>query len=312
MEIIREIENYKKGEKPVFLALGNFDGVHLGHHRLLQEVVDGANANSGISTAFIFDPHPNKIINPDKAPKLITGSLQQAKLLEQIGIKLLIYNSFNKEISKWEPEEFVQKIIVDKLNAKHIFVGFNYSFGYKGQGTPDLLKELGIKYGFKVSIIRPVELDGKVVSSTLIREALEEGQVKEARHLLGHPFTVTGSVVRGEKRGSKIGFPTANLKIDEDILIPGIGVYAAKALYKEVTYNCVVNIGRKPTFHNDHPVTMEVHIIDFAQDIYDETLTIYFLDKVRDEKKFNGIDDLVNQISQDRDAAYKIAAVYSS
>lgn len=310
MEIIKEIDNFKAEGKPVFLALGNFDGVHLGHQKLLQEAVNEANLNQGIAAAFIFEPHPNKIINPDKAPKLLTDSIEQAKLLEKAGIKLLIYNSFNQAISKWEPEEFVQKTIVNQLNAKHVFVGFNYSFGHKGKGNPNLLQELGDKYGFKVSVILPVEVDKEVVSSTLIREALEKGNVGEANKFLGYPFSLTGQVIQGEERGKKIGFPTANLKIDEGILIPQVGVYAAKAIYATNTYNCVINVGRKPTFHDEHPITIEVHIMDFDKNIYNESLTITFLDKIRDEKKFNNIEELVNQISQDRDKAYKIASSY--
>lgn len=309
MEIIREISNYVAKDKPIFLALGNFDGVHQGHKKLLKEVVSTARELNGLATAFIFDPHPSKVINPDKSPKIICSIERQAELLEEIGLDLLIYNSFNKEISKWLPEEFVERIIVAKLNARHVFVGFNYSFGYRGQGDPDLLVKLGEEYGFKVSVISPVEVDGKVVSSTLIRELIENGDIKDAQKLLGYYPIIEGKVIVGEQRGSKIGFPTANLQIGADMLIPGKGVYAAKAYYKDQSYNCVVNIGSKPTFHEAHPISVEVHIMDFANDIYGENLRIAFIDKIRDEKKFNSVEELVRQISQDRDLAYKIASL---
>lgn len=309
MEIIREISNYTAKDKPIFLALGNFDGVHQGHQKLLREVVSTAKKNDGLATAFIFDPHPSKVINPDKSPKIICTVERQAELLQEIGLDLLIYNSFNKEISKWLPEEFVEKIIISKLNAKHIFVGFNYSFGYKGQGDPELLIKLGEKYGFKVSVISPVEVDGKVVSSTLIRELIEAGDIKNAQKLLGYNPMLEGTVIQGEQRGSKIGFPTANLHVGADMLIPGKGVYAAKALYKDKIYNCVVNIGSKPTFHEEHPVSVEAHIMDFHEEIYGETLRLFFIDKIRDEKKFSSVEELVKQISQDRDLAYQIASV---
>lgn len=308
MEIIRGIDNYTAKDKPIFLALGNFDGVHLGHQKLLKQVVSAAEKVDGLATAFIFDPHPSKVINPDKSPKIITRLDRQAELLKKIGINLLIYNPFNKEISKWQPEEFVEKIIISRLKAKHVFVGFNYSFGYRGQGDPELLKKLGEKYGFKVSVISPVEVDGKVVSSTLIREMVENGDIKNAQKLLGYYPMVEGTVIPGEQRGSKLGFPTANLKIETDMLVPGKGVYAAKAYYKDKGYNCVVNIGSKPTFHEDHPIAVEAHIMDFNKEIYSEPLRLFFLDKVRDEKKFNSVEDLVNQINQDRDIAYKIAS----
>ncbi|NLB89539.1 MAG: riboflavin biosynthesis protein RibF, partial [Syntrophomonadaceae bacterium] len=225
------------------------------------------------------------------------------------GLDLLIYNSFNQEISKWLPEEFVEKIIISKLNAKHVFVGFNYSFGYRGQGNPELLVKLGEKYGFKVSVISPVEVDGQVVSSTLVRELIENGDIKRAQKLLGYNPMLEGTVIRGEQRGSKIGFPTANLQIAADMLIPGKGVYAAKAYYKDKIYNCVVNIGSKPTFHENHPIAVEAHIMDFDKEIYGEPLKIFFIDKIRDEKKFGSIDELVSQISQDRDRAYQIASL---
>lgn len=308
MEIIREINNYTAKNKPVFLALGNFDGVHLGHQKLLKQVVIEAEKVNGLATALIFDPHPSKIINPDKSPKIITNLDRQAELLNKIGLNLLIYNSFNKEISKWQPEEFVQKFIISKLKAKHIFVGFNYSFGYKGQGDPELLVKLGEKHGFKVSVISPVEVKGKVVSSTLIREMIENGDIKSAHELLGYHPMIEGTVIPGEQRGSKIGFPTANLKIETDMLVPGKGVYAAKAYYNDKYYNCVVNIGTKPTFHQDHPIAVEAHIMDFDEEIYGEPLRLFFLDKVRDEKKFASIEDLIKQIGQDRDIAYKIAS----
>lgn len=311
MQVIREIDNYITVDKPIFLALGNFDGVHLGHQKLLNEVVNEAVKNQGLATAFIFDPHPNKIINPDKVPKLITKSNRQAELLEDLGLNLVIYNSFNREISKWQPQEFVEKIIVSKLRASHIFIGFNYSFGYKGQGTPELLAQMGKTYGFKVSVIPPVEVNNKVVSSTLIREMVEMGNIKNAHQLLGHFPMIEGTVIQGEQRGTTIGFPTANLQVDEDILIPGKGVYAAKACYNNQNYNCVVNVGSKPTFHTNHPITVEAHIMNFTEDIYGETLRIYFIDKVRDEKKFNNIDELVNQITQDKELAYQIASCCS-
>lgn len=312
MEIIREITNYQTNNKPLYLALGNFDGVHIGHKKLLSEVVKIAQDNNGLAAALIFDPHPNKVLNPNKDFKLITKTDKQAELLREIGIDILIYNSFNKEISQWVPEDFVKRVIISKLNAKHVFVGFNYSFGYKGQGTPELLKELGDKYNFAVSIIPPVSQNNQVVSSSVIREMIENGKIIEAKNLLDYyPITV-GVVAEGEKRGGdSIGFPTANLKVDDDIIIPATGVYAAKARHKGILYNCVVNVGRKPTFHDNHPVTIEAHIIDFSTDIYGDDLEIIFLDKIRDEKKFTDIDSLAKQISADKIRAKKISSATS-
>ncbi len=309
MEIVREISNYKNIDQSVYLALGNFDGIHVGHRKLLEKAVKTAEENQGIATAFIFDPHPSKVIGSSKELKLITKPDKKAELLQEIGFKLLIYNSFNEEISKWQPEEFVEKIIVSKLKAKHVFVGFNYSFGHKGRGNPQLLKELGKQHGFAVSVIPPVTINDTIISSSLIREMIENGQVKEAYKLLGYYPMVEGLVVHGDKRGGdKIGFPTANLEVDNDLIIPAKGVYAAKVICKGKSHNCVVNVGNKPTFHKEHPLTVEAHIIEFNRDIYGENLQVYFLDRIRDEMKFENIASLAKQINQDKDIAHKIAS----
>lgn len=299
MQLIRGLENFKKINKPLFIALGNFDGVHLGHQKIINDLYEKAKKNNALAVAFIFDPHPAQVLAPSKAPKLLVNSHCKADLLRKMNLDLLIYHSFNLEISRWSPEEFVKEILVDTLAAKEIYIGFNYNFGYKGEGDADLLKELGKQYGFSVNVIPPVMLEEQIISSSLVRQALQDGDIKLSRRMLGrHPY-LEGKVISGESRGKKLGFPTANLYLDADLHIPGKGVYAAVAYSNGKKYKAVVNIGQKPTFHNEHPISLETHILNFDIDIYGETLRINFIEKIRDEKKFNSIDELIKEIKQD-------------
>lgn len=188
MQIIKELKNYKKQESPIYLALGNFDGVHLGHQKIIQTAVEKAHANRGLSGAFIFDPHPLNVLKPSLAPRTITDTKTKAELLEALGLDILIYSNFTEQISLWSPREFVQRVLVESLAVTEVFVGFNYSFGHKGQGTPEMLQILGKEYGFGVNITQPVKKDGEAVSSTWIRKALDLNDVKTVCGLLGHGY----------------------------------------------------------------------------------------------------------------------------
>jgi riboflavin kinase/FMN adenylyltransferase len=308
MQIVREIENFKPGKKPIYLALGNFDGLHKGHQKLINEAVSEARNDDGIAAAFVFEPHPIKVLFPERAPKLLVTAQHKAELMEKLGLDLLIYNSFTLAISKCSPEEFVQNILINKLKIKQAFVGFNYTFGHKGAGTPELLQELGEKHRFGVKVIPPVQVNGQVISSSLIRKALDSGEIKQARAMLGYDPMLEGQVIEGEQRGRTIGFPTANLAVSSELNVPGNGVYAAHAQIKERIYTAVVNIGTKPTFHEEYPISIEAHLIDFGDDIYGEKMRLYVIDKIRDERRFNNVEELVRQISKDRDRAIQIAS----
>jgi riboflavin kinase/FMN adenylyltransferase len=308
MKLIRNIEHYQPSG-PLCLALGNFDGVHLGHQQLIKECVDFAARNKGTAAAYIFDPHPARVIKPSQAPKLLVTTERKAELLESLGLNLLIYAPFTPQVAQCAPEEFVRQILVEKLNVQQVVVGFNYSFGFRGAGTPELLKRLGDLYGFKTVIVEPVEINGRVVSSSVIRQALELGNIEQATEMLGDYPVLSGLVVKGEQRGQSIGFPTANLSIDPELTVPGSGVYAAVARIDDRLIKAVVNIGRKPTFHEEYPTTVEAHLIDFKQDIYGKELQLTFIKKIRDERKFSGVDELVTQIKKDCQAADKIAVL---
>ena len=308
MELIYGVDHYKKRSQGLYLALGNFDGVHIGHKQLIDQAVKKAKDNQGLSAAFIFEPHPSKILHPEKAPQMLITAEKKASLLQAIGLDILIYQHFNRDIAGWTPEHFAEEILVGKLGVKEVFVGFNYSFGYKGRGNPEILAALGRKWGFGVNIIDPVQFDGQLVSSSLIRQLLNKGDIKNAAVLLGYQPLLEAQVVPGENRGASLGFPTANLKFREDLILPGTGVYAGLITIQQKTYKSVINIGNKPTFHDDYPLTVEVHIIDFNGDVYGEDVELYFISKLRDEKKFAGIEQLVEQIRKDREQAIKITS----
>lgn len=305
MKLIRDLEQYQPSG-PLCLALGNFDGVHLGHQQLIKACVDYARNNQGTAAAYIFDPHPARIIKPAAAPKLLVTPQRKAELLEALGLDLLIYAAFTPQVAQSSPQDFVKQILVDQLHVRQVVVGFNYSFGYRGAGTPEMLKELGNQYGFNTVIIEPVEVNGQIVSSSAIRQALEQGEIEKATEMLGSYPVLSGQVVKGEQRGSKIGFPTANLHVDQEMTIPANGVYAALANIDGVAVKAVVNIGRKPTFHEEFPTTVEAHLIDFNGDIYGREMRLTFFKKIRDERKFSSIEELTAQIGRDREEAARI------
>ena len=307
MQIIQGVENFKPTQKNVFLVLGNFDGVHRGHQQLVRTAVEKARETGGISAVLIYEPHPLYVLAPEKAPRLLLRKEQQARIFESLGLDYLICTEFNLEIAKWSPEKFVQDIVIKAMNVREVIVGFNHSFGHKGEGTPAMMVEFGQKYNFDVTVIPPFILNDKVVSSTLVREYLLSGRVKEARELLNYYPEFVGIVVDGEHRGRLLGFPTANIGIDPSYAIPGNGVYAGYVKVKGQTYKTVVNIGNKPTFHKDYPISIEAHIMDdFSEDIYGETVELSFLEKLRDEKRFDGVEALIAQITQDKLDAIKI------
>lgn len=311
MKIYFGINNYQRLDQDLYLALGNFDGVHRGHQRLIGAATERASQREGLAGALVFDPHPAQILTPAHAPQLLVSSASKAVLLESAGLDVLIYHPFSKEMAQLSPQAFVENILVKSLHVKEVFVGFNYTFGHKGEGNPELLKKLGEIYGFAVHVIDPVLIDGDLVSSSLIRQLLGEGNIKRAIQMLGYAPFIEGEVVEGDNRGgSLLGFPTANIQVPAYHAVPANGVYAAYArLQDESTQHlCVVNIGQVPTFHDDNsPVSVEAHILGFDQQIYGETITLYFLERLRSEKRFDSVDDLIMQINEDCKQAVEIA-----
>lgn len=299
MKIYNQWKNIRNKHKKIVVGLGNFDGVHVGHRKLITSLVLEASRIGGTATVFTFHPHPLEILTGKAPPKLISQETKQF-LFWQLGVEVLLLMPFTLAFAYQSPDEFIERVLVEELDVKAVFVGYNYTFGKDGKGTPTKLIDGGMRYGFSVHVIPPVYLDGLPVSSTLIRNLLADGEVFLAKKLLGdYPF-VEGVVTTGEKIGRNMGFPTANLDLKDGLTVPANGVYAVKVQVDGDEYTGVANIGIKPTMLKSSPVPkLEVHLLDFQADLYGKSLKVFFNRRIREEKKFASLDDLAEQIRLD-------------
>ncbi len=284
------------------LALGNFDGLHRGHQKILDRLRRVAAERGATSVVMIFDPHPPRIVRPDKAPPLLMTKAQKLEALARAGVQGAAIVRFTPELSRWSPETFVQAVLVDWLHVAEVWVGANFLFGHDRAGNFTLLRALGARYGFKTEKIDPVRYKDFVVSSTRIRRLVAEGRVDEAGALLGRQYYVDGTAVRGDGRGRTIGFPTANL-CTENELLPPHGVYATTATIDGVVRPSVTNIGVRPTVDRSGRTTIETHIFDVDRDLYGATIRVGFVLRLRDERAFDSVDALRDQIAADCDRA---------
>ncbi|MDY6037411.1 MAG: bifunctional riboflavin kinase/FAD synthetase [Eubacterium sp.] len=284
--------------EPSAIALGNFDGVHLGHRKLIEKTVEYA-ANNGLKAAvFTFSNHPRDLLPNAPKVKNILYKHEKEELMEAFGVDYLINIPFTKEIMQMLPRDYVQKIILEKLKAKCVVCGFNHNFGFKASGNVDLLYEMSIAYGFELRVIEPYTVNGQVVSSTLIRNLIATGRVDECETYMGRPYAIGGEVVVGNRLGRKLGFPTSNLVIDDNMVTPPNGVYVTYCVYNGKKYPSVTNVGVKPTIGN-YVKNVETHIFDFDKILYGKKITVEFLKKTRDEIKFSSIEELSKQIISD-------------
>lgn len=284
------------------LALGMFDGVHPGHEQVIRSAVKNAREKGLLSAVLLFDPHPAYMLYPDAPFHLLTLQEEKLELLEHLGIQAVIILPFDLKISTMPPEAFIRRILIEKLRAKHLSVGFNYTFGLNKAGTPHLLEISGDKSGYTVEVLPPYLIDGVAVSSSLIRQLLrEQGDVALAGEFLGRNYQVRGVVVHGDKRGRSIGFPTANLQVDSKKLLPLAGVYAVKAWVGQGFCNGIANVGYLPTFYRDEKIfpRIEIHLFDFNRSIYGVPMEVVFIERIRDERSFASPEALVAQIKQD-------------
>lgn len=299
MEAIYEVDKVKFEKKSTAVGLGNFDGLHVGHMALVNALTDEARLNGLESVIYTFTVHPENIIRKKLFTPLITSVSKKIELLNKTSLDYIIFDKFDENFSRMDPETFVKKILIEKLGAKIVVAGFNYRFGYMGQGDADLLRKLGEKLGFKVVIISPIKINRQIVSSTLIREYISKGNMEKVHALLGRHFSITGEVLPGKHLGRKIGFPTANLQPERYLIMPQPGVYITKTLYNGEIYNSLTNIGYNPTFGGVERISAETHIIDFDRDIYASNIEVFFLKKLRNEKKFKSAAELTEQIKCD-------------
>jgi riboflavin kinase/FMN adenylyltransferase len=287
------------------LALGNFDGLHRGHMKIIDRVRRRAGERGGTPAAMTFDPHPSRVLRPDKAPPLLMTKEQKLEALGRAGMQGVAVLRFTRELSSWDPEQFVRTVLVEWLHVAEVWVGANFLFGHDRAGTFTVLRSLGARYGFRAEKIDPVRYKEFVVSSTRIRRLVSEGRVDEAAALLGHHFFVDGSVTRGAGRGREIGFPTANVCSDNELLPPA-GVYATLITIDGVVHPSITNVGMRPTFGDVDRLTIETHVFDFARDIYGQRLRLSFVQRLRDERAFPDVDALRAQIEADCRSAQRL------
>jgi len=286
------------------LALGNFDGLHRGHLKIIERVRRGAAEHGGTPMAMTFDPHPPRVVRPDKAPALLMTKAQRLAALHQAGIACVAVVRFTPALSQWDPEMFVRTVLVDWLRVSEVWVGANFLFGHDRAGNFSLLRTLGQRYGFRADKIDPVRYKDFVVSSTRIRRLIAEGRMDEAGALLGHQYGLDGTVVEGRRRGREIGFPTANLMTDNE-LVPPHGVYATTMTIDGIVHPALTNIGLRPTFGETAP-TIETHVLGYQGDLYGRTVRVSFVLRLRDERKFEDVDALKAQIEADQRRAQRL------
>ena len=284
------------------LALGNFDGVHRGHRKILDRLRRVANERGATAVVMTFDPHPPRVVRPDKAPPLLMTIAQKLEAVAAVGVQGAAIVRFTPELSRWDPEMFVRTVLVDWLRVAEVWVGANFLFGHDRAGTFTLLRMLGGRYGFKAEKIDPVRYKDFVVSSTRIRRLVGEGRVDEAGALLGHQYHIDGSVVHGDHRGRSLGFPTANLCTENELLPPN-GVYATTITIGGVVRGSVTNISRRPTVDDSGRTTIETHVFDFDQNLYGASVRLGFVQRLRDERAFDSLEALGAQIAADCDRA---------
>ncbi|SHK33786.1 FMN adenylyltransferase [Clostridium cavendishii DSM 21758] len=287
--------------KETYIALGSFDGLHKGHLTLINKAIELSKENNCQSMVYTFKNHPLNLVNKDIAPKLIMDNKTKVEVLEKLGIDIVCLIDFTKEFMQIEPKDFV-KMLLEKYNAKGLVVGFNYKFGHKNKGDVNLLKELSKQLGFELYIMKAYKSEEDIISSTKIRNLISNADIGEANEMLERKFLLRGIVVHGKKNGRTLGFPTANIKIDEDIILPKLGVYYTNVEYDKKIYKGITSVGLNPTFYGK-TVTVETYILDFDKFIYGDELKVYFIERIRDNEKYDSLTALKEQLFKDKEFA---------
>ena len=308
MEVIRELNLLTRLAHPV-VALGNFDGVHLGHRAILKAAIDRAHSLGGKAYALTFEPLPAKVLTPQRAPQMLMTPEDKHEFLRDSGLDGVLVLHFDVALSRLTPRDFVHDYLLARLGVEAVVVGHSVSFGHKRAGNAAVMVELGREFGFETIVVGPVKVDGIEVSSSKIRELIGEGNLPGAAGLLGRPHFLSGKVIHGRERGRTIGFPTANLGSQTEC-IPPDGVYATRVVLPDGNYPSITNIGMRPTFH-ESARSIEAHIFDFDRDIYDRTIKLEIIERVRPERKFESAQELGKQIAQDLERAREILSATS-
>ncbi|MDX1777063.1 MAG: bifunctional riboflavin kinase/FAD synthetase [Desulfobulbales bacterium] len=308
MKIFNNLADIKEPFAESYVTIGNFDGVHLGHHMLFSEVVGMAYKKKGTSVVITFEPHPLRVIRPDIGIKLISTYEQKVEMITLAGIDVLVVIPFTRDFAATSAEDFVDNVLIRTIGVKELVVGYDYAFGKGRQGNIDYLKKQGSLKGFPVTVVEPYYVDDMLVSSSKIRELVSEGRMMAVKKLLGRSYQIRGTVQEGKKRGGPVvGFKTANLHLSEEDLWPKHGVYVTKVVHNVKCYGGVLIIGYNPTF-GENRLAAETHIFDFNQDIYGKKIKINLLKYLREEKKFSGPGELADQIRSDIRLAKEVLA----
>lgn len=301
MELVRGIHNMRDAHQGCVLTIGNFDGVHLGHQRVIAALIAKAQALNLTPAVMVFEPQPRELFSPDRAPARLSRLRDKYNLLKKLGVKRLICVNFNREFASQTADYFVEHVLVEKLGIKHLIIGDDFHFGKDRLGNFDMLVKAGEQFGFEVTDTATYKFLDCRISSTAIRSALQNDNLSEAKRMLGRPYSIVGRVVHGAKLGRNIGFPTANVLLKR-VVSPVKGVYVVKIKVNNQDYYGVANIGSRPTVEGVRQ-QLEVHLFDFKQNLYGQQIEVALLDKIREEQRFNTLDELTKQISKDSEQA---------
>jgi len=306
MKIYRQLNEIERDPNTV-LTIGTFDGIHLGHQEILKMLFERSHFHKGRSFLITFHPHPRKVISQADGLKILSTPEEKALILEKMGLENLFIINFTKEFSQQSPIEFFKNFIISKIGLKEIVIGHDHKFGKGREGTSDTLKTISKEFNFEISMVDEYKLSGETISSTKLRHAIMDGDIKRANSFLGREYSFSGTVISGDKRGRLLGYPTANIKLDDnDKLLPGLGIYAAEVIIDNQKFTSLLSIGKRPTFYDNGEIVSEVYIYNFNKNIYNQKITVNVLDKIRNEEKFSSPEKLINQMNIDREAGIKI------
>lgn len=306
--LIYDNKAFNEESKNNYIALGSFDGLHLGHLSLIKKAKDLAVKNNGKSIIFTFKNHPRKFLNTTNKIQLIMTNEEKIDILQNEEVDIIAFKAFDEKIMKMMPDEFI-RWLCKSYNVKGIIVGFNFKFGYKNLGDVETLEKFQEEYKYKLYVMKPYTMQDEIISSTSIRKELLDGNVKKAFNMLSRPYMLSGKVIDGKKLGRTIGFPTANLEINKEKVIPKKGVYYTNVKIDEKTFKGITSVGNNPTV-NGQELTLETYILNFNEDIYGKEIKVYFIDRIRDEIKFNNINELVAQLKKDKKFAEEKGEMY--
>lgn len=306
MNIIKDLAEIRRDENSV-ITLGTFDGLHLGHQQIVNTVIQKSIKSGGRSFLLTFNPHPRKVIPGRNDIKLLNTLEEKTEILEKLGLENLFIINFTSEFSRQSPEDFVKKYLIYGIGLNEVVIGYDHHFGKGRDGNFELLQQMGSKFNFHVTIVPEYSVEGETVSSTKIRNALIAGDVIKAAKMLGRNYSFKGVIVRGDGRGKKLGFPTANISVDDqDKLLPASGIYAAECIVDNEKHYGLLSLGSRPTFHTDGDVVPEFYIFDFDREIYDKIMQVNLIEKIRDQEKFDSVEKLIIRMKKDEEAGKEI------